>query len=142
MLCFANCVDGMTAKGYASGTLYDEFCKILMGDRPHTALRHARDTQVLQFAMPEIWPMCGFDQGSRYHDLTTDEHTFVALETAAHVDAPLRVRWALLFHDAGKPDTAWKGDDGRMHYYAHGEASRISSTRTTATSTWTTRSMA
>jgi tRNA nucleotidyltransferase/poly(A) polymerase len=119
MLCFADCVDGMTAKGYASGTLYDEFCKILMGERPATALRAARDLQVLRFAMPEIWAMCDFEQGSRYHDMTTDEHTFVALETAARVDAPLRVRWALLFHDAGKPDCAWIGDDGRLHYYRH-----------------------
>lgn len=62
--------------------------------------------------------MLGFEQGSRYHDMTTDEHVFTALETAAHVDAPLRVRMALLFHDSGKPETAWKGADGRMHYYA------------------------
>jgi tRNA nucleotidyltransferase (CCA-adding enzyme) len=122
MSVFAAGVDGMTAKGYASGTLYDEFCKILMGENVAGALRNARDTQVLRYAMPEIWAMCGFEQGSRYHDLTTDEHTFVALETAAKVDAPLRVRWALLFHDAGKPDCAWTGEDGRLHYYAHGEA--------------------
>jgi tRNA nucleotidyltransferase/poly(A) polymerase len=121
-------VDGMTAKGYASGTLYDEFCKILMGERPSTALRAARDSNVLRYAMPEIWAMMGFEQGSRYHDLTTDEHTFVALETAAKVDAPLRVRWALLFHDAGKPDTAWKGEDGRLHYYwdkSHGDPAEV-----------------
>jgi tRNA nucleotidyltransferase (CCA-adding enzyme) len=73
---------------------------------------------VLAVVLPELAPMLGFEQGSRYHDLNTDEHTFKALETAAHVDAPLRVRWALLFHDAGKPDSAWVGKDGRKHYYA------------------------
>lgn len=62
--------------------------------------------------------MLGFEQGSRYHDMTTDEHTFTALETAAHVDAPLRVRLALLFHDSGKPESAWVGKDNRKHYYA------------------------
>jgi tRNA nucleotidyltransferase (CCA-adding enzyme) len=62
--------------------------------------------------------MLGFDQGSRYHDLTTDEHIFKALETAAHVDAPLRVRMALLFHDAGKPESAWVDLKGNKHYYA------------------------
>jgi tRNA nucleotidyltransferase (CCA-adding enzyme) len=118
----ASGVDGMTTKGYASGTLYDEFCKILMGERVGLALRNARDLDVLRFAMPELAAMLNFEQGSRYHDLTTDEHTFVALETAAHVEAPLRVRWALLFHDAGKPECAWKGPDGRLHYYAHGSA--------------------
>jgi len=80
-----------------------------------------RDTGVMVTLLPELAPMLGFDQGSRYHDLTTDEHTFKALETAAHVDAPLRVRMALLFHDAGKPASAWIGDDGRKHYYGKGE---------------------
>jgi hypothetical protein len=29
------------------------------------------------------------------------------------------VRWALLFHDSGKPAAEWTGPDGRKHYYAH-----------------------
>lgn len=110
-------VTGLSANGYASGTVRDEMDKILMGDNVATALRVARDTGVLAVLFPELAPMIGYDQGSRYHDLTTDEHTFAALETAAHVDAPLRVRWALLFHDSGKPATAWIGKDGRKHYY-------------------------
>jgi tRNA nucleotidyltransferase (CCA-adding enzyme) len=73
---------------------------------------------VLGTLFPELESMIGFDQGSRYHDMTTDEHTFTALETAAKVEAPLRVRWALLFHDAGKVKAAWIGPDGRKHYYA------------------------
>lgn len=117
MALHADAVTGLSAKGYASGTLLDELSKLLMGQCPAKALRIARDTGVLAVAFPELAPMLGFDQGSRYHDMTTDEHTFVALETAAHVDAPLRVRMALLFHDAGKPETAWLGNDHRKHYY-------------------------
>lgn len=104
-------------QGGVSGTVLDELKKLLMGQCPAKALRIARDTGVLAVAFPELAPMLNFDQGSRYHDLTTDEHTFKALETASHVEAPLRVRLALLFHDAGKPETAWKGKDGRLHYY-------------------------
>jgi tRNA nucleotidyltransferase (CCA-adding enzyme) len=107
-------------KGGASAVAFEELCKLLMGQVPAKALRMARDTGVLGRFLPELAPMLGFDQGSRYHDMTTDEHTFVALETAAHVNAPLRVRLALLFHDSGKPESAWVGDDGRKHYYAHG----------------------
>lgn len=110
-------VTGLTQKG-VSGTVLDELTKLLMGANAPEALRDARDTGVLEHVLPELKPMLGFDQGSRYHDLTTDEHTFKALETAVHVDAPLRVRLALLFHDAGKPATAWVGKDGRKHYYA------------------------
>ncbi len=118
MALHAEHVSGLTLKGYVSGTVLEEFSKLLMGDNAAGALRAARDTGVLAIALPELAPMLGFDQGSRYHDLTTDEHTFTALETAAHVGAPLRVRWALLFHDSGKPETAWIGRDGRKHYYA------------------------
>jgi tRNA nucleotidyltransferase (CCA-adding enzyme) len=110
-------VTGLSAKGYASGTLRDELIKLLMGAVPAKALRIARDTGVLGKAIPQLAAMIDFDQGSRYHDMTTDEHTFTALETAAHVDAPLPVRLALLFHDSGKPETAWMGFDGRLHYY-------------------------
>ena len=115
---WSNEVTGLSANGYASGTVLDEMSKILMGDHVADALRIARDTGVLASLFPELVPMIGFDQGSRYHDMTTDEHTFTALATAAHVDAPLRVRWALLFHDSGKPESAWRGEDGRLHYYS------------------------
>jgi tRNA nucleotidyltransferase (CCA-adding enzyme) len=114
----AAAVTGLSANGYASGTVLSELSKILMGADAVKALRLARDTGVLNAILPELSPMVGFDQASRYHDLTTDEHTFKALETAVHVDAPVRVRWSLLFHDSGKPEACWVGKDGRQHYYA------------------------
>jgi tRNA nucleotidyltransferase (CCA-adding enzyme) len=116
-------VHGLTDKG-VSGTVFEEFSKLLMGQVPAKALRIARDTGVLEVALPELAPILGHEPGSRYHDLNTDEHTFKALETAAHVDASLRVRWALLFHDTGKPDVEWVGEDGRKHYYARSEEER------------------
>jgi tRNA nucleotidyltransferase (CCA-adding enzyme) len=122
---YAEAVTGLSHKGHTSGTVLDELTRILMSDRPAKALRLARDTGVLENLLPELAPMLGFEQGSRYHDLTTDEHTFVALETAAHVGAPLRVRLALLFHDAGKPTTAWHGADERLHYYAQDGSKRL-----------------
>jgi tRNA nucleotidyltransferase (CCA-adding enzyme) len=114
----ADAVTGLTTKNYVSGTVYEEMSKLLMGDDVAKALRIAASTGVLGTLFPELAPMIGFDQGSRYHDMTTDEHTFTALATAAKCEAPLRVRWSLLFHDAGKPDSAWVGTDGRTHYYS------------------------
>lgn len=113
----SDAITGLTANGFVSGTVFTEMSRILMGPDNAKALRIARDTGVLAVLFPELKEMLGFDQGSRYHDLTTDEHTFKALEAAAHVDAPLNVRWALLFHDSGKPAVQWIGDDGRSHYY-------------------------
>src|SRR6476620_11053886 len=95
-----------------------ELSKLLLGDRPLAALRLARDTGVLAELLPELVPSIGFDQESRYHDLTVDEHTFAVVQAAADSGRPLRVRLAALFHDLGKPVVAWEGRDGRLHFYA------------------------
>ena len=95
-----------------------ELSKLLLGTYPLKALRIARDTGVLVELLPEFERAVGFDQESRYHDLTVDEHTFAAVQAAADAGAPLRIRLAALFHDLGKPHVAWRGQDGRLHYYA------------------------
>ena len=95
-----------------------ELSKLLMGKEPARALRIARDTGVLVQILPEFAPSIGFDQESKYHSLTVDEHTFRVVQAAADKGRSLAVRLAALFHDLGKPLTAWRGTDGRLHYYA------------------------
>ena len=95
-----------------------ELSKLLLGAEPARALRLARDTGVLVHLLPEFERAIGFDQESRYHDLTVDEHTFAVVQAAADQDYSLAVRLAALFHDLGKPHVAWRGGDGRLHYYA------------------------
>jgi tRNA nucleotidyltransferase (CCA-adding enzyme) len=95
-----------------------ELSKLLLGGEPGRALRLARDTGVLVQMLPEFEPAIGFDQESRYHDLTVDEHTFAVVQAAADSGMSLAVRLAAVFHDLGKPRVAWRGPDGRLHYYA------------------------
>ena len=95
-----------------------ELSKLLLGADPERALRLARDTGVLVHLLPEFERSIGFEQESRYHDLTVDEHTFMVVQAAADLGYSLAVRIAAVFHDLGKPDVAWRGDDGRLHYYA------------------------
>jgi tRNA nucleotidyltransferase/poly(A) polymerase len=95
-----------------------ELSRLLLGAEPARALRLARDTGVLVELLPEFGPAIGFDQESRYHDLTVDEHTFAVVQAAADKGYSLPVRLAALFHDLGKPQAAWRGQDGRLHYYA------------------------
>lgn len=118
MCIHAEALDGLTHKGFTSGTVFDEFSKLLMGQKPIRALRDSVLSGVLAAVMPELADMIGFE-GGRNHDLTVDEHTFKAIETAANVEASLAVRWALLFHDSGKPATEWIGPDGYSHFYAN-----------------------
>ncbi len=95
-----------------------ELSKLLLGREPARALRLARDTGVLVELLPEFERAIGFDQESRYHSLTVDEHTFEVVQAAADQNRSLAVRLAALFHDLGKPYVAWRGTDGRLHYYA------------------------
>jgi tRNA nucleotidyltransferase (CCA-adding enzyme) len=95
-----------------------ELSKLLLGAEPARALRLARDTGVLVELLPEFGPAVGFNQESRYHDLTVDEHTFAVVQAAADEGFSLAVRLAALFHDLGKPIVGWRGGDGRLHYYA------------------------
>jgi tRNA nucleotidyltransferase/poly(A) polymerase len=95
-----------------------ELSKLLLGRNPAKALRLARDTGVLAQVLPEFAPAIGFQQESRYHDLTVDEHTFAVVQAAADAGNSLTVRLAALFHDLGKPQVGWRGTDGRLHYYA------------------------
>jgi tRNA nucleotidyltransferase (CCA-adding enzyme) len=95
-----------------------ELSKLLLGAEPARALRLARDTGVLVELLPEFESAIGFEQESRYHDLTVDEHTFAVVQAAADAEVSLAVRLATVFHDLGKPHVAWRGPDGRLHYYA------------------------
>jgi tRNA nucleotidyltransferase (CCA-adding enzyme) len=111
-------VSGERIGGGLAADALGELSKLLLGAQPLKALRLARDTGVLAELLPEFERAIGFDQESRYHELTVDEHTFAVVQAAADAGMPLRVRLAALFHDLGKPYVAWRGKDGRLHYYA------------------------
>jgi tRNA nucleotidyltransferase (CCA-adding enzyme) len=118
-------VSGERIGGGLSADGLGELSKLLLGPRPAKALRLARDTGVLVRILPEFEPAIGFAQESRHHALTVDEHTFEVVQATAVLDLPLRVRLAAVFHDLGKPAVAWRGTDGRLHYYAKaGRANR------------------
>jgi len=111
-------VSGERVGGGLAADGLGELSKLLLGRNPSKALRLARDTGVLVALLPELERSIGFDQESAYHGLTVEEHTFAVVQAAADAGFPLRVRLAALFHDAGKPYVAWRGRDGRLHYYA------------------------
>src|SRR5436305_405068 len=69
-----------------------ELSKLLMGRDPSGALRLARDTGVLAQLLPEFAPSIGFDQESKYHSLTVDEHTFRVVQAAADAGRSRSVR--------------------------------------------------
>lgn len=91
-----------------------ELTGILCGDHAPEVLLAYPD--VLGAVLPEILPCVGFDQHSVYHCYDVWEHTVRALAAAR----PLPVlRYAMLFHDLGKPETFTLDEAGRGHFYGH-----------------------
>src|SRR5436309_6722370 len=82
----ASSVQLVSAERIGGGLAADgmgELSKLLLGAQPAKALRLARDTGVLAQVVPEFERSIGFDQESRYHDLTVDEHTFAVVQATA-----------------------------------------------------------
>lgn len=90
----------------------------LRGAHVHDALMLTVD--VLAMVLPELVAMKGLDQRSPYHIYDVLEHTAWTLQYAP--DDAL-VRWAALFHDAGKPAAFFVGEDGVGHAYGHAHVS-------------------
>ena len=82
-----------------------ELNKMMMTPRAADAFEDMEDIGVLKIILPEIQKLKGVAQPYRYHkegDVWT--HTMAALRTLPQ-SAPLAVRWAVLLHDSGKPET-------------------------------------
>lgn len=71
---------------------------------------------VLGVFMPEILPCVGFDQHSVYHCYDVWAHTAHAVAAARPVPV---LRYAMLLHDLGKPETFALDEEGRGHFYGH-----------------------
>ena len=76
--------------------------------------------RILAVFLPEIAPCVGFDQRSPYHCYDVWEHT--ARSVAAAPPRPV-LRWTMLLHDLGKPETFSLGEGGRGHFSGHGRES-------------------
>ncbi len=70
--------------------------------------------------MPQLAPMVGFEQHNPYHLYDVWTHTAHAV---AAIRADEQLRLTMLLHDAGKPTTFTRGEDGVGHFYGHPEVS-------------------
>ena len=93
--------------------IYTEFTKLLCGKNVRNVLRAYYD--VISVFIPEIAPMVGFDQMNPHHCLDVYEHTLATLEA---VEADPILRWVMLLHDTGKPETFFTDEKGG-HFFGH-----------------------
>jgi tRNA nucleotidyltransferase (CCA-adding enzyme) len=80
------------------------------------------ETAVLGVVIPELLPAKNFEQQSPYHCYDVLTHTAVAMETLAPLP---RLRWAMLFHDLGKPQTFTRDAAGVGHFKGHSKCSEV-----------------
>ena len=73
---------------------------------------------IFSIIIPELAPSVGFEQHNPHHCYDVWTHTAHAVQ-AAPADEVLRL--ALLLHDIAKPATFTMGEDGKGHFYGHGE---------------------
>lgn len=107
-----------TLEGVAAERIRVELTKLLCGDGAGAILRAYAD--VLEQVIPQIRPMLGFDQHTKWHSYDVWEHT---VQVVTRVPAQAAVRWAALLHDAGKPACFTMDADGTGHAWGHQEKS-------------------
>ncbi len=93
---------------------------ILMAGRGGWPLREEREAMFA--AIPELAPMEGFAQHSRYHSMDVLSHVcrvmdYVEVYTGGVASEELR--WCALLHDIGKPFTLQIDEAGQGHFYGH-----------------------
>lgn len=78
------------------------------------------NSEIFVQILPELRPMFGFEQHSKYHSFDVWRHTVEAVKVAPY---DLFMRLTMLLHDIGKPQTFSTGGDGEGHFYGHANVS-------------------
>ena len=94
-----------------------ELTKLLVSPHPDT-LRETYDMGVTKVILPEFDAMMETPQKHKHHKYNVGEHTLHAL---MEIGPDKNLRYAMLFHDIGKPATLTVDEDGITHFYGHPE---------------------
>ncbi len=98
-----------------------ELTSLLTGPCPRRGLELLDDSGLMKELLPEIEAMKGVSQPPAFHpEGDVWEHTMrmVALMPRVGEKTDMRLAWAVLLHDVGKPDTRFEDERG-VHFYAH-----------------------
>lgn len=102
--------DGYAFDGNAMTQFEELLCR---ADAHDVVMTHIGD---LGKVIPELLPMKGFDQRSRYHCYDVLEHTAYVVQ---YVKPTPLLRWAALLHDVGKPTMFAIDKHGVGHFKGH-----------------------
>lgn len=98
----------------ASERIQTEFFKLICGKNAAKIIDEYKD--VIAVFVPQIVPMFGLEQHTKYHIYDVWRHSVYTLKYTA---PDLVLRLAALFHDIGKPDCFTIDENGCGHFYSH-----------------------
>lgn len=103
----------------SSERIRDEFDKLIGGEKATDVIRKYHD--VIGVFIPEILPLIGCEQKTKYHKYDVFEHTLHAVDNIDSNDLILRL--TMLFHDFGKPRAKTTDENGTSHFKGHARIS-------------------
>lgn len=99
--------------------IHVELEKLLISDHPEF-LKIAYETGITKVVLPEFDACMATPQKHAHHCYDVGEHT---LESVRLVPNDRILRWTMLLHDVGKPQTLTLDEDGTTHFYGHPQLS-------------------
>lgn len=99
----------------SSERIRDELTKLLVSDFPMRFIL-LRDTNLLQYVLPEFEVCFHTGQQNPYHIYNVAVHSLKVVEA---VPDERVLRWAALLHDVGKPFVKTTDEKGIDHFYNH-----------------------
>lgn len=97
----------------------DELTKVLLSDNPF-CFSLLMDTKLIRHTLPEFEPCFLTGQNNPYHAYDVAVHT---LHSVVNIKKDKVLRWAMLFHDIGKPSVKTTDNKGIDHFYNHQQQS-------------------
>lgn len=99
--------------------IHDELIKILSSDYPYDGIMLLKNTNLLEYIIPELLEGIGVSQErpGRHHKSDVFTHNVLSLKFCTSKD-PV-VRFATLIHDIGKPRVRGKDEFGLVIFYNH-----------------------
>jgi tRNA nucleotidyltransferase (CCA-adding enzyme) len=95
----------------------DEFVKIINSDEPMRGIELLRETDLLEYIIPELLEGFGVEQ-NLHHIYSVWEHNLRAVQYTADKKYSFEVRMAALLHDVGKPKSK-RGEGRESTFYGH-----------------------
>jgi len=101
-------------KNISKERIREEFNKTLISDPKKIEI--LKECGILDYIIPSISELYGFNQNNPYHIYDLYEHTLVSTES---IEPILHLRLTMLLHDLGKTKTKTTDENGISHYYDH-----------------------